>query len=188
MGHGGVAADGKALRVLQGDAQDPREEAADGDPVADDGHGLAGVVPGDLLQGGAGALSHLGVGLAPLDGPLVLLEHKRMGKLRLVMDDVAEKLRLPAAHMDLPQLPGAVQGQIMEAGDGGGGEPGAVQVAGIERVDLHIPETLRQRVDLAAAHGGHISIPMPLHHAIAVALSLGMPNEINFRHKSAYES
>ena len=146
------------------------------------------VAPGNVLQSGQGPPPHLGVGLAAFNGKFVLVVHEGVGQLRLVMDHVPEKQGLPAAHMDLPQLVRGVQGQIVIAGHGGGGHPCAVQVAGVDRVNLLTAQPLSQGVDLLQTQVRHVSVPVALHHPIPIALGLYVPNEINFRHKSASES
>ena len=48
-----------------------------------------------------------------------------------------------------------------------------------------MPEVL---LDLPPPQGREVAVPMALHHAVDIALRLRMPNEINFRHKSASKS
>ena len=179
---GGVLGDGEGGFILQIHAGDTGEEAADGDPVAHHGHPSALVPLGDSLQRGVGPLRHLGVGLRPVQPPAGRVVQKKLRRFRLLVKDVAEKLRLPGAHVDLPQ--GGIGAQRKAPGlvDGACGEHGAIEIAGIHRVKGHLPQPLFQKSDLPPTQFCHAAVPVPLQDAEAIPLRLGVADEINFCH------
>ena len=88
--------------------------------------------------------------------------------------------------MDLPQVGAGGQGQVLGVADGPGGGHGAEQVAGIDRINVDILESLRQCLDLTVAIVGDETVIVTVHAAIEVALGLGMPDEIDLGHEDLH--
>ena len=184
-GHPGVHKDGQVFIIPQVDAADLTQQAADGDAVGGEHDGLSIVLLGDLTQGGVGPLRHLGIGLRPGEGESGLIKDELAELLPILPAQVAEVPGLPGTQADLPEAAVRDDGQIMVFGDGGSGEAGPVQVAGIDRVHMYVLKTLRQGVPLQDAHGSNTAVPVALTHTVQVALRLDMADYINFCHNYA---
>ena len=185
MGNTGVLEDGHGLAVVEGNAQQLCEYAADGDAVGGDGHGAAGVLLRDLVQRRQRPSLHLLIGLGPGEIKMLLIVHEAVKLLRLFPDDIGEGLGLPGADVDLPQASVRLHGQIVVFCDGGGGEARTPEVAGVNGVHRDSAKALGQGIALPYPEGRHVPVPVPLHVAIEVALGLNVPNYINFCHKPA---
>ena len=184
-GHPGVHKNGQMLIVPQVDAADLAQQAADGDAVGGEHDGLAVVLLRDLTQGGVGPLRHLGIGLRPGEGERGLLKDELAEIFPILPAQVAEVPGLPGAQADLTEAAVRGDGQIMVFGDGGSGEAGPVQVAGIDRVHMYVLKTFRQRVPLQNPHRGDAAVPVALTHTVQVALRLDVADYINFCHNYA---
>ena len=183
--YAGVAAYGQVLFVAETDAEDPRQQAQNGHAVTHDNDALPVVRFRDADKLRVGALPDLGVGLRAGRLPLFGVEDEIVHGLRLLVGHVAEKSGLPRADIYLAQGGAQLHGQVVIPRDRGGGQAGAVEVACVQRIDMHRAEALGQRVDLLQAERRHGAVPVPLHHAVEVALGLCVPNKINFRHNCA---
>ena len=178
-----VAADRQG-GIVERLVQHIRQQTADRDAVADDGDDLALVLLRDLFQHGGGAAAHVVIALGAIETEFLGAVDKGVHRLGLRPAHVAEKARLPGADVDLAQLALGAQRQRVIAADRPGREHRALQVAGVQRVDLHVAHPLGERVDLLQAERGHVAVPVPLHRAEEVALGLGVADEIDFGHVS----
>ena len=176
------------LRVVQAVPRHTGQQAADGDAVAYHRDHLPVILPGDARKGGVGPVPDLGVGLRPIQLPVLLIGDEAQHFFGLLIGHVSEKLCLPGAYVDLPQQRLGLYGEIMPAADGRGGHPGAVQVAGIQRVNMYVFKAFCQQINLPQTQLGHAAVPVALHHPVEISLRLSVPNEINFRHNCASKS
>ena len=156
--------------------------------MAHHGDGFPVVLSGNALQGGIGPVADLGISLRSVQLPVLLIGDKALHLLRLLIGHIGKKPGLPGADVDLPQQGFGLDGKIVPAADGCGSHPGAVQIAGIQRVNMYIFKALSQQIDLPPAQRGHTAVPVALHHTVEISLCLGVPNEINFRHNCASKS
>ena len=77
--------------------------------------------------------------------------------------------------------------QALGSGDGLGGGHGAEEIAGIDRVNGDIPETLLQGFDLAVAVVGDEAVILAVDAAVEIPLRLGVSNEVKFGHAVSSE-
>ena len=125
------------------------------------------------------------VGLGPGELEMLGIGHEHGEGLRVVPDDVGKGLRLPGADVDLAQAPIEQDRQIPSPGEGLGGEARPVEVAGIDRVEVEVPEARGETLPLLMPERGDVAVPLPLHEAIEVPLRLDVANDINFCHNWA---
>ena len=183
QGHGGVVPGGGLLPgVPQGDTLEVRQQEADGVAVGEEGQGFPGVRPGDVLHGGLDPGQHLRRGLRPGDGPAVHAAAEVRHGLRRGAGDVPPGPALPVPHADFPETRAAVEGQAVGAADGRGGGPGAVEVAGVNRVDADVRKAALQGPDLPPAPVGEAALVLALGDAVEVALRLGVADEVDGGH------
>ena len=137
---------------------------------------------GEILNRARHAFLHLADRLAPGHGPLfgvgVEIAHL-LGELVL---HVAPGAPLPHAHADLRQARRGHGGNVVIARDRLGCHARARQAAAVERINVLVPESLRERVDLLQTERGDAAVPVALNAAVEVALCLRVPDQINFRH------
>ena len=71
-----------------------------------------------------------------------------------------------------------LQRQVVIPQDRARGLHRAAQVAGIQRIERHIAEALRERRDLAFAARRHLAVPVALDAAVQIALRLRVADQI----------
>lgn len=135
-------------------------------------------VPHGRQQPGLDCLGRLRALYVPQVEPVVEVFQLR----RVLPGDLPPGLLLPHAHADLPQVPPPVQGQALGLVNGAGGGAGAVEVAGVDRVDGNIRESARQRLDLPLAPVCDAAVSLSLGDAVQVALRLCVANQIDGGH------
>ena len=181
-GDGGIAHKGQALHVRQRQPAGPPEKAADGGAVTHHGHGLALMPPGDALHGPLHPFGHLGKGLRPGEREVLGVIAELVHPLRVLLPEIGVEPGLPGADVQLPKLRVRHQAQAVGAGDGRGGVPGPIQIAGIDRVNRQVPESGLQRLHLFFAQLRHAAVPEALHHVAGVSLRVSVTDQINFCH------
>ena len=159
MRNAGILEDGHGLAVVEGNAQQLCEYAADGDAVGGDDHGAAGVLLRDLVQRRQRPGLHLLVGLGSGEIKMLLIVHKSVEQLRLLPDNVGKGLGLPGADVDLPQALVRLHGQIVVFCDGGGCEARTPEVAGVNGVHRDSAKALGQGVPLPYPERRHAPVP-----------------------------
>ena len=125
----------------------------------------------------------LGGSLRPLRVPQMQPVGEIFHLLRICPGDLPPGLLLPYAHADLPQVAAPVERQFFGDVNGGGGGAGAVEVAGVYGIDVDVREPPLQSPDLLLAQVGEDTVVLALGNAVEVALSLRMPDEIEFGHE-----
>ena len=185
MGDAGVGEQRHGLGVGERDAEHRREHAAYCDAVRGDRHRAAGIGPYDIMQRLDGALLHVAEGLGPLQIKALGVVQEGVKEGRGLPDRVGKGHALPGADVDLPQAAVGIERHIAPARKGQRREAGPAQVAGVDRVDRHVPEARRETLHLLDAAGRDVAVPVALHVAVEIALRLHVPNYINFCHKTA---
>ena len=178
----GVAAGGRLPQLLQRDALQGRQQQADGAAMREHRRRFSVIgrrnVPHGRQQPGLDCLGRLRALYVPQVEPVVEVFQLR----RVLPGDLPPGLLLPHAHADLPQVPPPVQGQALGLVNGAGGGAGAVEVAGVDRVDGNIRESARQRLDLPLAPVCDAAVGLSLGDAVQVALRLCVANQIDGGH------
>ena len=113
-------------------------------------------------------------GGAPLGGA----EEKLLALLGVEVAQLAEGHIFVNAQPDLPQRRIQMKGQAPGPGDRLGGGPGALEVAGIGRVDRYVREAPGQGLDLPQAVGGDVAVIPAVGAAVQVALGLGVADDV----------
>ena len=169
-------------RLLNGHALKHGQGIPNGGAVADHGHRLAGVVTGDLPDGGGDALPQALEGLAALHTPTGIRGVEPSELLCVGAVDLPPGPVLPNAHRNLPQgLPGD-QGQALGFVDGPGGGPGAEEVAGVHRVHMDGFEPVGQSGDLPVAQVGDQAVVMAVDAAVEVPLGFRVADQVDLSH------
>ena len=183
-GDGGVVTVAQAVPLLRRDALDPRQSLPDGGAVAEYSHRLAGVLYGDAPDGalhpGPDLPQALAAGGDPRGVAVVELEEP----LPLRPAHLAPGTVLPAAHVDLPQAGICVQLQSLGHIDGPGGGPGAVQVAGPDRIHRHAGKPRLQGLDLLPAVLRDQGVIPAVDPAVEVPLRLRVADQIDRCHNT----
>ena len=183
QGYGGVVPGGGFFPgVPEGDPLEVCQQEADGVAVGEEGQGLPGVRPGNVFHRGADPGQHFRRGLRPGDGPAVHAAAEIRHGLRRAAGDVPPGPALPVPHADLPEARAAVEGQVFGPVNGRGGGPGAVEVAGVNRVDGDVREAALQGLHLPPAPVREIALVLALGDAVEVALRLGVADKIDGSH------
>ena len=182
---GSVLADGKPFRVGQRDPGNAGKNAADGDAVADDGNGFPFIFDGDAPELCQSTLPHLPEGFRTGQLPVFRVVNKTVGQLRLLVTEISEKLPLPWADIQLAKRFPFLHQAPGSAGGGFGSKDSTGEVAGIDGIQREFCKTPAERIGLPQAQGGYFSVPVALHHAVAVPFCLCMPYEVNFCHSEA---
>ena len=97
---------------------------------------------------------------------------EKLQLLRVLPGDLAPGLLLPDAHADLPQTRAAVQRQPLGAVQGAGGGAGAVEVAGVDGVDMDVPKAPGQGLHLPPAPVCEDAVGLALSDAVEISLRL----------------
>ncbi|MPM65369.1 hypothetical protein SDC9_112264 [bioreactor metagenome] len=152
-------------------------------------HGFALVLLPDVPQGSQHPVPNGRHGLSAPHVPQVGPGGEQAQLLRLLNADLAPGLFLPLTHADLPQVFPLLNGQVLRVGNGPGGNTGAGQIAGIHRVDLLIPEALRQSGNLLIPPVRDDAVTLALGNAVQVPLRLSVADQIQGGHgKSSFPS
>ena len=101
---------------------------------------------------------------------------------RLLRSGRTEGFVLPGPHTDLPEPGIGIQGKSPGTAQRRAGLHGPAQVAGIDRVQVYVPEPLGQRLHLPAAEIRQIAVIPALHPAVEIALRLPVTDEIDGGH------
>ena len=101
------------------------------------------------------------------EGGIAVVEQGQL--LRLGVPHLAPGAVLPVTHVDLPQAGVQVEGEVFGQIDGPGGELGADQVAGVDRLDGDSGKALLQGLDLTHAVGGDQGVIPAVDAAVQIA-------------------
>ena len=167
----------------QGDALQCAQHDAQGRAVGEHRHGAAVVGGAHTVQGGEIAVQHILRRLAALHVPQVHAAVEVVHLLGVCLVQLVPRVILPHTHVDLAEGGLQMQGQSLGQPDGTGCDLGAVEVAGIHGVNVHVLKALAQGIDLlvAAVVGDH-AVVVAVSHAVEVALRLRVADEIDLRH------
>ena len=178
--HGGVFAVAEVILVRE---KEPLHHAAHHHPVREDRDSLSVVPPRGLAHRLQKPPRVVVETLAVFHVPVARTARKGVMPHRIGMLQPAERVVLPVAAEQLAKAAVLVQRQVFGQVHRAGCAAGAAEVAGVDRVDLHVLEALRQRGDLASAVGRDHRVIVPLQAAKDVALRLGVTDEVERRHR-----
>ena len=167
--------------VLPGEEQ-LHQRAAQDHAVRENGDGLPFVTADDVVQPGKEAVCILQEALRALHIPMVGIVREGVQLRGITSLQLAKRRVLPRAEADLAEARVAVERQALLPVDGRRRQAGALQIAGIDRVDGDACKALRQRRDLAAAVRRHAGIILAMDAAEDIALRLRVPDQVDCCH------
>ena len=178
--------DGRVLAVADAFVLPGKEQlyqrAAQDHAVRENGDGLPFVTADDVVQPGKEAVCILQEALRALHIPMVGIVREGVQLRGITSLQLAKRRVLPRAEADLAEARVAVERQALLPVDGRRRQAGALQIAGIDRVDGDACKALRQRRDLAAAVRRHAGIILAVDAAEDIALRLRVPDQVDCCH------
>ena len=176
FGDGGVV-EAEAAEAVEVDVEEPANEGAGAEAVADDDAGLVRVSAGDFLDRPGGPGLHGPHGLSAGHADVGGLVEPLFEQVRPAGEHFLEALSLQFALIEFAEPGVGQRGQMVAGGDGLGGLAGADQVGGIDGVDDLAGEGGGQGFGLFVADFGQGDIGRALAPALAVPDGLAVTDE-----------